>query len=69
MPDSNRNSESINDRAKEKSTSNSGYQKLPDNPNPSNDSISTAGDSANGKYSRTAKRKQDIDRATTRGGS
>jgi hypothetical protein len=46
-----------------------GYKKLPDNPkNRSDESISTRDDTANGKYSRTRKRDEDIDNDNTRGG-
>lgn len=49
---------------------NRGNRKLPDNPNNSADdeSISTAGDTSNGKYSRTNVRDEDIDNDETRGG-
>ena len=68
MPDSNRNRNSIKGNDKEDRTGNDkrdpGYRKLPDNKDPdrSNESISTRGDSSNGKYSRTKKRKEDIDK-------
>ena len=62
--------EDINVNANKKQASD-GYKKLPDNPKDSQDdySVSTADDSANGKYSRTDVRKEDIDKNTTRGGS
>ncbi|UYQ94331.1 hypothetical protein MKQ68_04410 [Chitinophaga horti] len=46
-----------------------GYKKLPDNPEATEDAVSTRGDSANGKYSRTDKRDEDIDNNEVRGGS
>ena len=48
---------------------NANNKKLPDNPdrNPE-ESISTVGDTSNGKYSRTNKRDEDIDNDDTRGG-
>jgi hypothetical protein len=74
MPNSNRNRESIKGNDKEDRTGNTakgdpGYKKLPDNPDPSGEVISTAGDSANGKYSRTKKRDEDIVNTEVRGGS
>jgi hypothetical protein len=46
-----------------------GSRKLPDNPKRrSDESISTRDDTANGKYSRTKKRDEDIDNDNTRGG-
>jgi len=48
---------------------NAGNKKLPDNnQNNPEESISTRGDTANGKYSRTNKRDEDIDNDDTRGG-
>lgn len=70
MPNRNRNSEKDSD--KKSSTGkkdNAGYKKLPDNPkNRPDESISTRDDTANGKYSRTGKRDEDIDNDNTRGG-
>lgn len=70
MPDSkrNRNGEKGNDienRTGNNPTTKEGYKKLPDNTvNPADESISTKGDTANPKYSRTAKRKEDIEKET-----
>ena len=44
------------------------YKKLPDDPANSGESISTADNIANGKYSKTAVRKEDKDFDTTRAG-
>jgi hypothetical protein len=74
MPNSNRNRNSQKGNENEKRTGNSdrektGYQKLPDNPSHrSDESISTADNPANGKYSRTGKRDDEIDNDNTRGG-
>ena len=73
MAESNRNRNSIKDADKKKKTGNSPEnsrnRKLPDNPqNASDESISTADNTANGKYSRTNKRDEDIDNDDTRGG-
>ena len=52
-----------------KASENSANRKLPDNPdNAPDESISTAGDTSNGIYSKTNKRKEDIDKDETRGG-
>ena len=48
---------------------NSGNRKLPDNPQQTEDAVSTVGDSANGKDSRTGKRDDEINKAVQRGGS
>jgi hypothetical protein len=45
------------------------YRKLPDNPNNEEDTVSTAGDSSNGKYSKTNKRDDEVDNNEVRGGS
>ncbi|WP_343699853.1 hypothetical protein [Chitinophaga sp.] len=46
-----------------------GYRKLPDNPkNRSDENVSTRNNPANGKYSRTKKRDEDIDNDNVRGG-
>ncbi len=44
-----------------------GHHKLPDNPNNPPESISTAGDTANGKNSRTNIRDEDVDNSDVRG--
>jgi hypothetical protein len=45
------------------------YKKLPDNPkNRPDESISTRDNTANGKYSRTGKRDDEVDNDDTRGG-
>ena len=43
------------------------YQKLPDNPANSGDSISTSDDTAGGKYSKTGLRKEEKDMDSIRG--
>ena len=43
------------------------YQKLPDNPANSGDNISTADDTAGGKYSKTGLRKEDKDLDSVKG--
>ena len=73
MADSNRNrkSEKGNERENRagKKQVDDDYRKLPDNPqNAPDESISTADDTTNGKYSRTAKRDEEIDNDDTRGG-
>jgi hypothetical protein len=74
MPESNRNRHSIKGNEQENRTGNNnpqktGYRKLPDNPrNRPDESISTADNTANGKYSRTKVRDEDIDNDNTRGG-
>ena len=73
MADSNRNRNSKKGSEKEtrKGTGeeNRGNRKLPDNrENASDESISTRGDTANGKYSRTGIRDEDIVNDDTRGG-
>ena len=74
MPDNNRNRKSEKGNEKENRTGNntkqkSGYRKLPDNPQPrSDESISTADNTANGKYSRTGKRDDEVNNEDTRGG-
>lgn len=65
---SNKNTDEVN-RTGKGQPENRGNKKLPDNPNnESDESISTAGDTSNGKYSRTNKRDEDIDNEDTRGG-
>jgi hypothetical protein len=72
MPNSNRNKNSIKGNEEEDRTGakkQTGYRKLPDDPsNPPDKSMSTADDTSDGVYSRTRKRKEDIDKSTTRGG-
>jgi len=74
MPGNNRNRKSIKGNENESRTGNKkkekeGYKKLPDNPkNSPDESISTRDDTANGIYSRTGKRDEDIDNKKTRGG-
>jgi hypothetical protein len=69
MPDSNRNRNSIKGNDEEDRTGNDeknpGYRKLPDNNDPdrTDESISTRGDTSNGKYSKTNVRKEDIDKS------
>lgn len=48
---------------------NVGNRKLPDNPQQTEDAVSTAGDSANGKDSRTGRRDDEVDNNDRRGGS
>jgi len=73
MPGNNRNRNSQKSNDKENRTGNNteektGYRKLPDNnKNKPDESISTAGNSASGKYSRTAKRDEDINNEDVRG--
>ena len=63
MPDSNRNRNSLKGNEEEDRTGTkreTGYRKLPDDPNnPSDESISTADDTAKGKYSRVNIRKEE----------
>jgi hypothetical protein len=71
MPDNKRNRNSQKGSEKENRTGSKGqqYQKLPDNPeNDPDESISTADNTANGKYSRTGKRDDEINNEETRGG-
>jgi hypothetical protein len=73
MADSNRNRNSRkgNEKESRKGTSeeNRGNRNLSDNrENASDESISSAGDTTNGKYSRTNMRDEDIDNDNTRGG-
>jgi hypothetical protein len=73
MADSNRNRNSIKDNDKKKgnrlSEENKGNQKRPNNPqNRQDETISTRGDTSNGKYSKTNKRDEDVDNDDTRGG-
>jgi len=65
----NRNSvkEDAEQRKGNKDTS-SQYKKVR-NDGPAEDSVSTRNDSAGGKYSKTKKRKEDIDKSHVRGGS
>lgn len=72
MPNSNRNRGSRKDHDRENRTgdnneSKTGYRKLPDNNNATGDTVSTRGDSASGKYSKTNKRDEDIDNSDVRG--
>ena len=68
----NRNSEKGNDtenRTGKNLQKDTHYRKLPDdNSNDPAESISTRGDTSNGKYSRTNKRDEEIDNDDTRGG-
>jgi hypothetical protein len=74
MPGNERNRNSIKGSDKENRTGNQGtekdnYRKLPDNPKHKPDeSISTADDTANGKYSKTGKRDDEVNKEDTRGG-
>ncbi len=74
MPASNRNRYGQKEYNKEDRTGNNtpektGYRKLPDNlTNKPDKSISTTDNTANGKYSRTRKRKDEINKEETRGG-
>ena len=73
MADSNRNRGSIKDTDKKKgnrnSEENSRNKKLPDNhANEQDQTVSTKGDTSNGKYSKTNKRDEEIDNDDTRGG-
>ena len=71
MANSNRNRNSIKDHENENRTGEpqQPYRKLPDdNSNNPSESISTHEDTANGKYSRTNVRDEDIDNDDTRGG-
>ena len=72
MTDNSRNRDSQKGYENENRTGNNneqqtGYRKLPDNPENASESISTAGDTANGKYSRTNVRDEDIDNSDVRG--
>ncbi len=65
----NRNSQKGNDKENRTGDNNepqTGYRKLPDNPVNTLGSISTAGDAANGKYSHTNVRDEDIDNSDVR---
>ena len=73
MTDSNRNRQGNKGNDQEQRTgANKGrepYVKLPDDPsNAPDESISTADDTANGKYSRTSRRDDEVDNDDTRGG-
>jgi hypothetical protein len=73
MTDNNRNRNSQKGNENENRTGNEnkqpGYRKLPDDPNNSPDeSISTRENTANGKYSKTNVRDEEIDNDDTRGG-
>jgi|GEM_PF-2349686 len=74
MPDSTRNRNSVKETDKENRTGENtsektGYKKLPDNPsNRPDESISTANDPSNGKYSKTGRRDDEISNEETRGG-
>lgn len=66
MPNSNKNRNSIKGSEDEDRTGakkETGYRKLPDDPdNPQDESISTADNTANGKYSRVDIRKEEKER-------
>jgi hypothetical protein len=69
---SNRNSEksSENENRTGSLPENASNHKLPDNQTPTDeDSVSTHGDSSNGKYSKTNKRDDEVDNNNVRGGS
>lgn len=68
MPDSKRNRNSTKGSEEESRQGNkkNQYKKLPDDEKNPAESISTADDTANGKYSRTRKRKEEIDNDETR---
>ena len=72
MAERNRNSEKGNDTEKRTGKNlqkDTHYKKLPDDQSTdSAESISTRGDTAGGKYSRTNKRDDEIDNDDTRGG-
>jgi hypothetical protein len=72
MATRNRNSEKGNDTENRRGKNlqkDTGYTKLPDDTtNDPAESISTRGDTATGKYSRTSKRDDEIDNDDTRGG-
>ena len=72
MAEKNRNSEKGSDtenRRGQNLQKDTQYKKLQDNPaNDPAESISTRGDTASGKYSRTNKRDDEIDNDDTRGG-
>ena len=73
MADSNRNRKSIKDSDKKRenkpSEENMGNRKLPDDTtNAQDETISTRGDTASGKYSKTKRRDEDVDNDDTRGG-
>ena len=72
MATRNRNSEKGNDTENRRGKNlqkDSHYKKLPDDQaNDPAESVSTRGDTASGKYSRTNKRDEDIDNDDTRGG-
>lgn len=57
--DKNTNVDQLQDDSKQQASDI--YKKLPDNPDNTGDSISTADDTANGRYSRTDVRKEDKD--------
>ena len=60
--------EETDNRAEKKNPIPAGYKKVRDN-GPAEDSVSTRGNSAAGKYSKTGKRKETIDKRSVRGGS
>ena len=72
MTAKNRNSQKGMDaenRTGQPGNENANNKKLPDNPNRNpEETVSTRGDTSNGKYSRTNKRDEDIDNDDTRGG-
>jgi hypothetical protein len=74
MPNRKRNRVGVKSNEEENRTGknnpeNTGYRKLPDDPsNRSDESISTADNTASGKYSKTKVRDEDIDNDDTRGG-
>jgi hypothetical protein len=65
----NRNGMKGHDRENRTGSPEGQYRKLPDNEANQEDTVSTAGDSANGKYSRTNKRDDEVDNNQVRGGS
>ncbi len=71
MSNKNKNTkEEVDVTANKKQQQSDVYRKLPDNPNDAKDeSISTADDMANGKYSKTETRKEDKDLDTIRTGN
>ncbi len=72
MATKNRNSEKGTDaenRTGQNVRKDANNKKLPDNPaNNPEETVSTAGDTSNGKYSKTGRRDEDIDNDDTRGG-
>lgn len=74
MPGNERNKNSIKGSEQENRTGHNGkekdnYRKLPDNPeHEPDDSVSTADNTAGGKYSKTGKRDEEVNNEDTRGG-